>query len=483
MSTLICNANSSVPGRNVSSFFGFHYKKPGLAFNELPEGRKPAANPLFDRMPRDLHYNWDSLLLFSLIDTTLLTRDYDNSGKLLEQKWTILKQSGMGEQYRETNIYGPKGTLDTTYWEMFQLGQWWLFLRDTYTRDNNGNVTVILEQNYSGGSYTDQLRVTYTYNQEGMVLTETLEQETGGVLANLERYEYTRDSFGNYTVLLAQVWNETAWLNYSLQNITYNAAGNPLVMNLQQWVGTSWIDRSMVTYTYDDRGNNTGYLRQVFIDNAWINNRKITSSFNAAGKPLSSVYELWNKGNSSWFFSFRSTYSYEVSGYPGSRLDETMDTVTGLWNNYGLIRYTYDAIGNSTDCIYQQWTNNQWRPGLGYLDLYSRGEEVYSVYGYCQYKATFTSYFNGIGEPAEVSSFSVNPNPAADHLRVVCSRELSFPVLMAVVDLQGREVLSFQIGTTETTVNIGSLPPGIYFLKTKYSADGHAVRFIKAVNR
>ena len=62
------------------------------------------------------------------------------------------------------------------------------------------------------------------------------------------------------------------------------------------------------------------------------------------------------------------------------------------------------------------------------------------------------------------NNFSIYPNPANDVLNISIAKELDLTnAKISLVDISGRQVLSQQIKSTESSINIDFLPNGIYF--------------------
>lgn len=73
------------------------------------------------------------------------------------------------------------------------------------------------------------------------------------------------------------------------------------------------------------------------------------------------------------------------------------------------------------------------------------------------------------------SSITVYPNPARDVITVTTSVSL-LNTVATLYNSNGTAIQSFIIRTTSFTINLGSNPAGIYFLKT---ANGKAIRIIR----
>lgn len=445
----------------------------------LLSGQKPPFKPNNLNFPNDLHYNWDSLLRLSLADSDLVTRIYDNTGNILQEKYRAKGQSVWMDTYRSRYIYGVQGRLDSTYWEQFQAGQWWNLYRDTYTYDNQDNLLVMFDERWNGASYDGYYRITYSYDQMGRVASEIHEEQNTGVLSFYQQYQYVWDNSDNLVELLTLSWTGTEWINLNRVTTVFDASNNPLTVLRQIWIGSSWKDDRKSTYTWDTKGNMLTFLRQIFTSNQWQNITRMTYSYNPTGKPLVTFTEIWRQADSSWYTTFRQSNAYEVNGDMTASLGETMDTVTGTWTNSSWLRYFYDQKGNSTDCNYEKWSNNQWIPGLGTLYVYAQREIIYLINGYHQFKAGFTSYFNGINDYSKSSSFRITPNPAGSYITFENKKNGFIGLRMTVYDVSGRIHLEQLLSGDKSMIDVSNLQTGVYLVKISGNQGSLFGRFIK----
>lgn len=61
--------------------------------------------------------------------------------------------------------------------------------------------------------------------------------------------------------------------------------------------------------------------------------------------------------------------------------------------------------------------------------------------------------------------FHIQPNPASSTIVVSCESEITSPGKIFILDASGREVLTQQITSSQTTVDVSSLTPGSYIVK------------------
>ncbi|HET7002210.1 MAG TPA: T9SS type A sorting domain-containing protein, partial [Puia sp.] len=67
----------------------------------------------------------------------------------------------------------------------------------------------------------------------------------------------------------------------------------------------------------------------------------------------------------------------------------------------------------------------------------------------------------------------VFPNPATDHLEVLCRDFLQQPFVVSMYDVSGRRILTETFSSSHFNVPLGNTPPGLYIFKM---LDGNGVQ-------
>ena len=113
-------------------------------------------------------------------------------------------------------------------------------------------------------------------------------------------------------------------------------------------------------------------------------------------------------------------------------------------------------------------------PGCGgFNHMHFPNNEV----GYaCSYNGYVYKYINqstGMEDRSDSESFAVYPNPADDYLTIEAREAATYLIL----DLQGRVLMRDKLHTSET-LDISSLPGGLYFIHFQGSANSYTTKFL-----
>ena len=273
-------------------------------------------------------------------------------------------------------------TSDTTYhW----VGSSWLnSFKTTYT--NHGTKeTSETGAAWDGVQWRDTSRQLFTYDGSGNLDTTTLQGMQIGAWTNIERTILIYDA-GILSQTISQDWQDSAggvWVD-NWQTIMFYANGRLENALTLLWDGEAWIDLWKTTYTYDASGHLTYWLNQISYDgNTWTNVKRTTYLLDGLGRDTLSFSESYDFISTIWTNVEKVQSSYDGSSnrilgvtwswtgaawakasvdsmkYSGGHLVEVAEYVTG--SSPTRIQYAYDASGNVTLFIYQQfavtWVN------------------------------------------------------------------------------------------------------------------------------
>ena len=70
-----------------------------------------------------------------------------------------------------------------------------------------------------------------------------------------------------------------------------------------------------------------------------------------------------------------------------------------------------------------------------------------------------------IAKKEKINTTIVFPNPATDHLEVLCRDFLQQPFIVSMYDVSGRRVLTETFSSSHFIVRLGNIPPGLYIFK------------------
>lgn len=340
----------------------------------------------------------------------------------LGESWT---GSAWENAYQSENTYDGNNHLVGTLSQVWIAppGEWVNAIKSTYTNNPAGAPTQILIEMWDSDSSAWMLsqRVTNTLNGSNQVLTSISEIWIGTGWINVSKQTNTYGG-GYLTVTLMETWNFMAsdWDNSTLTNYTNNANGSVNQAVHQTWDagGSVWVNSSRSTFTYNGADQMLTELEEAWVDAAWQNERRTTNSYNSGGLFVS-LTEIWIQDASFWQNETQSLYTNNSGGTPIQIIvqdwsfgGDTLVFGAGFWVNAVRITFTYDS--------------------LGVADLSKNGVVLY-------------------------------PNPAHDYITI--KSDTDYLNAYSIVDQQGRTI---QVGTLsgfESSVDISSLPSGIFFFQ------------------
>lgn len=211
-----------------------------------------------------------------------------------------------------------------------------------------GNGTIALIMMITGG------RVQYNADTILMYNYDTLTS----AYSYSSRYIQTFDANNNCTSIINQNWTGSSWSNPNQQDLfTYDGSNNMLTHLNQNWnTGTSsWINNYQESFTYDGMHNMLTNLQQTWNTgtSSWDNSSKQTNTYYALH--ITGLNQVWNSGTSSWDNYSNDTNTYDAMNNWISESNQSWNTATGSWVNTYNYTNTYDGMNDRTSTVSQNW--------------------------------------------------------------------------------------------------------------------------------
>ena len=286
------------------------------------------------------------------------------------------------EAYRQ--VLAPETmvpTSDTSY--VWGASAWQNDRKTTYTYHGTKEASAT-EADWNGVQWRDTSRTLFTYDGSAWPDTMTSQEMRDSVWVNVSRsilVYYTSDSIqmlfqnwrdsvggvwlnwvkstltyssGRLETATTVIWDVDAWVDMMKTTYTYDGGGHLTHMLNQAWVdGSGWTDLIQTIYTLDSFGRDTLNVSQVYIpaSSLWINMSMNQSSYDGSSNKILGVYRTWK--DSTW-----SQVSADTLKYDGEHLVEAVHYVVG--GSLTRTLYTYDAGGNETLVLHQQYIVPTW---------------------------------------------------------------------------------------------------------------------------
>lgn len=217
--------------------------------------------------------------------------------------------------YRDTNVY-RNNKIALIYKDLWSGSPFFAFYqdsRDSLVYDANGQLAVNYQQALVGNRFFTGQRNVYSYDAAGKLVElrrEFIKDITVNSYDTIFRWTYTYNAQGNLTVLLRQQWSAGGkiWQNHSRVTNTYNANGRLIQELVEVPSSALWVNsmRTLYDEATDIQGliesdavsiypNPTTGNSQIKWDNKDIQLIDI-QVFNAVGQLLNTVNVLPNTG-------------------------------------------------------------------------------------------------------------------------------------------------------------------------------------------
>jgi hypothetical protein len=418
-------------GREVSEIFV--EKKPKESNNH----RIPQQRSLFQIYDSIYNWQWDTGWNIKFKTTDIV---YDENNNLVSK----IRKSWYGFAWENDSRYTY--TYDANNNRTSSLGQTWngTSWENDYkyinTYDANNNNTIYCYQTWNGSSWENVYQYIFTYDANNNETGGLYQEWNGSAWENNWQYFCTYDAKNNETSELYQEWNGNAWENNWSGTFTYDAKNNMISVIGQSWNGTTWENSSLSTCIYDVNNNLTGQLTQTWNGNAWENDSRYTYNYDARNNRTNSLGQTWN--GTSWENDYQNINTYDASNNKTSELSQEWNGTA--WLNSIQKIYTYDANNFIVSYSFKMWIEVGTAIMLG--------------------DSTYYYYHTAIGIndlTVPKKSLTVYPNPAFTNITI----ETITKGCLSILNLSGQQLLQREITEPTTTVDISTLPSGVYIVK------------------
>ncbi|MBN1895993.1 T9SS type A sorting domain-containing protein [bacterium] len=227
--------------------------------------------------------------------------------------------------------------------------------------------------------------------EDGTAVETILQTWENGSWVNSVRSISLFDDFHNEISNTDQVWENDAWVNESRMTTTRNANGNITEILFEDWSDGAWVKSAALLYTYDAHGNETSFTMQADANDDGVldNSMKTTNTYNASNQRVQDDFSFWDSSSNDWmktsrteytydgqgnltqeldytemgmlsFLDDRTIYTYDASGKMLTKTNASYDALTQTWVDESRSLYQYNAAGDVTETVYQEWDGAAW---------------------------------------------------------------------------------------------------------------------------
>ncbi len=439
----------------------------------------PAKRNMFS--PSTYAWQWDTIICYTVASGSnpyqRITRTYNSMGDSVVQLMERRQGSLLWENYaREFYTYDATGNEVAYLAELWLNNTWVNYEKRESVFNSNEDPLEYKRAFWISNHWVNWWWTIYHYGTNGSYDTCTyiMGQDTAWV--NSSRNIPTYLANGDMASEMVYAWTNNSWVYSQLDTMTYDANHNRLTYFGQDWVNSSWVNHYLQFNTWDLSGNLLTWKYQLWQNNTWENNFCDSSIYDPDGNKIENIQQSWSGG--AWVNSHHILYVYDTSH---NKLSETsQDWVNGNWRSAYREEYTYDSLGNSLTGIAGNYSyNNTWQPydlGLSVFTDHKRDMVLEQIYRYTAVVDSVLVYTEPTRYPGEVSLF---PNPAHS-IVYISSPGVSKAQnrLLTMYDLRGQFVLTKQLVSEITGIDVSGLKPGVYFVRFR---DNRMTRVLKIV--
>ncbi|UOQ52898.1 T9SS type A sorting domain-containing protein [Hymenobacter cellulosivorans] len=363
---------------------------------------------------------------------------------------------------------------------------------ETYGYDTQGHLTQ--ETVADSATQTPLYRSLYSYDAQGLNTEEVYQSWSGTGWVNTGRFAATYDAYGNITERLYQDWLGSAWATNDGHRylLTYNSAGVLLTEVVQDFDTGNFVNSQKLTYTVSATTNEwTSMVRQDWEQGAWQDAARYTYTWYDWSKRLYATLLVEYKSQSQWEPEARYTYVFGANGSFVATGEEAL--ASGNWQNSVREKHTFDAQGNNTEYLSEEWRNNAWSLEYGQRSMlrYAATGEVLRLLTQVYEPSRATTYVNSNlytysafvllsnkRQTAKALVAEAYPNPTTGSVTL---RWDGAARTAAVLNPMGQTVRTVQLpaSTTTHTFDMSALPAGVYSIRLQTAAGTATQRLVK----
>ncbi len=423
---------------------------------------------------------------------------------------------------RSTNTYNAALQLTSVLTEINFNSAWQSQSEVLYTYDANGHVIKELNKHTNGMSLQNSRQRDSKYNASGLVTEERNQNWNGSSWINVDSTSTTYNGMNQevlsidflwkinqwenqskvtstyagelLSVEVEELWKNNAWENNTRSTLTYSA-GLPALQTEELWQNNAWVNDSRSTYTYSG-GLLSVITSQTWNLNAWINDARYTYNYDDKKRVQSMLLQDWNVISNQWDNSLLSEFYYNsaCSALPLSLLNfeaaKSSGAIVLIWATTNEINTSGFDIERSIDGINFQTIGTVTSGGKQTFNHYSYTDKAgNSLNGILYYRLKMID-IDGKFSLSNVekvnldlrAKLSVFPNPVRDQLIFVTGENM-LNAAASITGQDGRVFLSHKLGningSDKNTMEVSTLPAGVYILSIKDNNKVVTQKFIK----
>jgi len=342
---------------------------------------------------------------------------------------------------------------------------WVNSMRSTNAFDGNGNLIREGSDMWNDTTkiWENSVLTTHTLNANATInfsITQMWMKETK-TWKDAQKTIYTYDGSKNLLTQKSQMFLGVVWMDLGILTNTYNNS-NQLIQSIDQdydLMTMQMKNTSKSTHTYNSDGTEYQTTSQIWgTSGSWTNSNRSTFTYNSNKKISSIIFEEYK--NDAWLNEMKSAITYNSNGTIKETISQEWDIPTGAWKDLWKENYSYNA-----DQTINQMVITEWKADLNNWENQSK-----LIYTYDS--STFLD-----PEVATSDQIKVFPNPFQNEIFI--QSESSVDSNIQLINSAGQIVRNINKSELLSTINLGSLRSGVYWLKLVTPESNQTVKIIK----
>jgi len=293
----------------------------------------------------------------------------------------------------------------------------------------NNDITLIRKTNfeiYSAGQWTGHYSYNNTYDNSNNLVRMN---------ATTVRMFFVYDAANRVQTRIDSIYDMTSWSWKGNEKYDFVYSGSKMISyTVQVPVNGVWTNRDKYEHAYT--GNAIDYtMVYTWDNNAWKTAGKHIFTYDGNGNKLSNEWQYWDVATASFISASRQMWTYNTFSQPVTYYSETFEPATTTWSS------------TTDDFLYRY------------------------------YYQTFIAA--SIDNPAGKLVANLYPQPAQNTLNLTFS-DPNVKGLVSVFDAHGRVLKTQSTGGGQVSLDVSSLPAGMYFLKLNGDKQQYATNFVVA---
>ncbi|MBD0823147.1 T9SS type A sorting domain-containing protein [Aestuariibaculum marinum] len=415
------------------------------------------------RLQKIEYYDWDNTAW--VLDETE-TYTYENEGT---KETLLLNESitnGQTQIYRHLKTYNSNNSITEDKVQTKVGSDWVNSNRNLTTYDEEDRIILSLYQVSDGTNWFDEEKTEYEYPDNETIIKNEYEYKTNAwVRINEETITATASGYIQITKTLV---DDVLTNSEKFESIFENDKISEQIIWIWDESIPDWVFDGKYNAIYNIDGNLESeeiyYWNIDITPEEWAMNSKVTYTRSQTNPKLIKLFQDCESGTCTDVQ--RTLTNYDSNGDLQSSKSETWDPENGIWRDWNLYTYQYDANHNNTETILQR------------VDLFFQTEDLVNTSKTIKYWEEATALSVSFSNNKQLSIY---PNPTTKTINITFKTPISSNQKLTLYNIQGQIIKQRNLNAGEQSVSlpIQQQNSGIYILNIQTNDNTKTYKIIK----